>query len=182
MSYSEVAKRYAKAFFLNISENKKMDQINSEFKEIAYAMDADKEIKLFIQNPLISNQDKSNVIENMIIKLGFSDETKEFFKLLSLKNRIENAKPIADEISNLVNVKNGITKGYAESAFELSSEQKNEIQEKLSKQLSKKIELNFAVNKELLGGIVVSVDGLKIDDSVKMHIKKLNEELNKGVQ
>ena len=63
---------------------------------------------------------------------------------------------------------------------ELSEERKSAIQANLEKQAGKKLELSFATDKDILGGIVLKVGDKVMDASLKAQLQILKENIKRG--
>ena len=64
-----------------------------------------------------------------------------------------------------------------QSVIELDTDMKFALSEKLKKITGKKIELKNILNKELIGGVVLSFDGKVIDGSIKTQLKRFQKQL-----
>ena len=63
------------------------------------------------------------------------------------------------------------------SAFELTAEQQQKLAEALSRKLDRNVQIEAAVDKSLIGGLVVRTGDLVIDASVRGKLTKLAESL-----
>lgn len=81
------------------------------------------------------------------------------------------------EYERRYNEKNNISVVSVKSAVELTDAQKAALSEKLGEKTGKNIELHCSVDKSLIGGISVYVDGKLYDGSVSAHIEKLRRSL-----
>ena len=65
-----------------------------------------------------------------------------------------------------------------QTAYALTPAQTNALQEQLSKVLGARVSLNVEVNKDLLGGMIVTYGSRMIDDSVKRKLELLQRAMN----
>ena len=128
-----------------------------------------------LKNPMIAHSEKLNLIET-VFSSGFSEEIRNFLKLLLDKGRLDIFLDIAkyallkyshhDEINGMVN-----------TSYILHVDQVRRIKEALEKKFDKKMHLYFNLDPDLLGGVRVTVGNIVIDASVKKRLGDLREKL-----
>lgn len=64
------------------------------------------------------------------------------------------------------------------SAFEISPEQAARLAEVMGRKLQREVRVNTAVDRALIGGIVIRTDDLVIDGSVRGRLARLSEAMN----
>ncbi|MBR3736211.1 MAG: ATP synthase F1 subunit delta, partial [Lachnospiraceae bacterium] len=70
--------------------------------------------------------------------------------------------------------------GYVRSAMELDAEEKKEIEAKLLATTSyKTMEMHYAVDPALIGGLVIRIGDHVVDSSIRTKLDGLKRELNK---
>lgn len=180
MSSIEVSRRYAKAFFAELIQSKKVSEGVSEFREFSRAF-FDKEIKDFFQNSSISAEKKTSVVRETLKKTNIGQTTSSFIQLLVENNRTSNFLTIEKILEELVDAEAGITRGTLRSAKVVSKEAKESMERNVSRLLGKKVELTYQEDPRVIAGVVAQVGGWTFDDSVEAHLTKLKDELNKGV-
>ncbi len=67
------------------------------------------------------------------------------------------------------------TEAIAYTAVELSEDQRKDLKAALEKRFGKEIDIEFKVNANLIGGVVVEMDGMRIDYSLKRRLKEIKE-------
>ena len=85
---SNIAKRYARAFFEIAEEEKKLEQYYNELHSFSSIVTQNKDLESFLANPIFEQDVKKKVLEQIIGKLSLSPMTVNFLKLLTDKNRI----------------------------------------------------------------------------------------------
>ena len=64
---------------------------------------------------------------------------------------------------------------YVTSAVELSDEQKAKLRDILIRRTGNKVYMHYKINPKLLGGLIVEVDGVRYDGSLKHRLKEIKE-------
>lgn len=103
-----------------------------------------------------------------------------FIKLLTEKGHIRDFFACINEYESLYDAYLGISRAKVTSAVKLSGEQKQALQKRLEALSGHKVVMDCKVQKELLGGVVVRMDGKILDGSLKARIEEIREELQKG--
>ena len=174
-----VASRYAKAL-LELAEESKIskDEVLNQLTDVVKSVEGSSDMQRVMSSPVISNGDKKNVL----IKL-FSKETHKvivnFLQLLVDKNRFTMLDSIYKEYRAEINKLNNLLSIHVTSAINLNKSDKAMIKVKLQNILKKDIELDWAVNPEIIAGLVFEVGDNIIDNSIQHKIKELSRNIIK---
>ena len=84
-----------------------------------------------------------------------------------LKKYIKNLEKILDE-------KEGITEVTVTTTEPLEKKFEDDIIKNLSEKLNKKIRLNKLIDPDLIGGIIIKIDSVMIDNSIKTKLLDYN--------
>ena len=126
-----------------------------------------------IRSPLIGSNDKLIIFEKILSKYSVNKITLNFLKVISKNKRFLHLTSIIKEFVNINAKKRGDVLADVTSADELTNTQKNEISKQLKSILGDKLSLNFAVDKKIIGGLIVKVGSKMIDSSLLSKINKL---------
>lgn len=179
MSNIEISKRYAKAFYLTVKEDKQDAAAYADLNLISSVVKNTAEVGAFFANPLIGLELKKKALQEAIATSFQSKDTMKIIELLAENNRLSILPEVAIAFRNLMDAEMGITRGEVVSAEEMASEDKASLESQLAKTLGKKILLNYKTDRSLMGGVVVTVGGMKFDDTLKTHLKNMNDELHR---
>lgn len=171
-----ISKRYAVALFELAKETDKIDLFNSQVELIYNSIKNDKEFLTVLNHPRISGGEKFNLFQN-IYKDNISEEILGLISIVVNKNRETEILEILETFLELVKDYKGITTAYIFSAIALNDEQLTKIKENLSKNLNKEIIIEASVKPELIGGLLINVDGKVIDNSIKRNLDDIKKSL-----
>jgi len=104
--------------------------------------------------------------------------TLDFFEVLASRERIQLLPAIAEAFASLMDKHDNVLRGVLESAKEVDSSALLEIEDTLSKKMSKKVSLTVNVNPELLGGVCVTLGGIRYDGSATGMLQRLRAQLD----
>ena len=168
MIKSQVGRRYSKAIFDIAEEKNQVKEIYELLNSAMVLYRTDKEFKNFIRNPLISNEEKKLVL-NEIFGKDNSDNLNILLYILD-KGRINCIKYIVAEYLKIYYRKNRILDVRATFTKELTDEQKKKLIDKLSQKTGKEINLEIKIDKNILGGGIIRIGDKIIDGSIRREL------------
>ena len=174
--YITLAERYTKALLSTAKEQNTVDKIGEDLKNIVNAFSANDDISGFFVNPIIKIQDKKDVLEKSF-KNKIDDKLYNFLNVLIDKKRMYILPNIEALYTKKLEEEKNILEVEVQSVIELDDDMKNKLIEKLAKMTNKTIVLKPVINKEIIGGLVLSFGGKIIDGSVKTQLKSLQKQL-----
>ena len=137
------------------------------------------ELTVFLNNPKISKTDKVKTMESIFDSRVRKDIT-GLIVLAVEKDRQNDIRGILEYFITAVKdyLKIGIVNVAA--PMELSDRQKAEVENRiLDTTAFKKLEMNYSVDKSLIGGMVIRIGDRVVDTSIKTKLAELTKELNK---
>ena len=168
-----ISDRYGSALYDLASEKKCIDEILNNFDEVEKVMNESSELRQVIRSPLVNSEEKLNILLKIFAGLNFNDLTTTFLKVLENNKRISNLSSIILQFKKINSEKRGDIAANVTSANELSEHEKNNITNQLKNTLGQKLSLNFDVDKDIIGGLIVKVGSKMIDTSIANKINKL---------
>lgn len=171
-----VDKRYAKALFDIALEKNQVEKFYEEIKLIKEVISANPDLLKIIDHPHINKEKKFEIFKNSF-KDSLSEDTLGFLFVIFKKNRDTDLVSILDTYIQLSLNHLGITEAFVSSAIPLSDDKITNIKSKLEIKLNKKVNMNCIVDKSIIGGLVVMVDGIVIDGSVKFKLESMKKAL-----
>ena len=168
-----ISDRYGSALYDLASEKKCIDEILNDLDVIEKVMKESSELRHVIKSPLVNSEEKLNILLKIFAGLSFNSLTTTFLKVLDNNKRISNILSIILQFKKINSEKRGDIAANVTSANELSEDEKNNITNQLKNILGQKLSLNFNVDKEIIGGLIVKVGSKMIDTSIANKINKL---------
>ena len=178
MRMSDISNEYAKALFMLAAEK----GMGKEYKEaldiVSEVFDANPMYPEFLSTFAIPLDERLSALEK-----AFSDaiprEVLSFLKILCEKKHIAEFSECAEQYTALYNEMDRISNAKVTSAVELSDDEKSALKEKLEKQSGHKVAIEYVVDKSIIGGLVVEIDGKIMDSSLKKHLKDVKDVISK---
>ncbi|RIZ66024.1 MAG: F0F1 ATP synthase subunit delta [Methylococcales bacterium] len=170
-----LARPYAAAVFKRAKETQSAPKWS---KSLAFmsAVLKNQDISVVVDNPKVDKQRLSALMLD-ICQGHVNEESENFLKLLVHNNRLR----LVPTIAKLFEAFKADDEGYLEvevkTAYALSKEAKQEFTVTLEKNLGKKIHMNVAVDKSLIGGVLIRAGDKVIDGSIKGRLQYMQKAL-----
>ena len=168
-----ISERYGSALYDLASEKKCIDSVLNDFEVAEKVLKESSELRQVIRSPLVNSDEKLNILLKIFSQINLHDLTTTFLKVLSDNKRISNLISIILQFKKINSEKRGDITADITSADELSEDEKNNITNQLKNSLGQKLSLNFDVDKDIIGGLIVRVGSKMIDTSILNKINKL---------
>ena len=173
---SRVAKRYSRALFQLALEEKKLEEVENDFIQIEDLSHESDEFKNFISNPLISEIEKAEIMAELF-KDKLSDLGYNFLQLLTNKKRSSLLPDVIEEFQLMILQHRNILQGELVSVVDLSDTQIEKIKANIEKLTGKSVLFDMRLDPSIIGGFIVKVEDMIIDNSIRFQLNKLRERL-----
>jgi F-type H+-transporting ATPase subunit delta len=178
---SNVARRYARAFFAVAGEQNRYEEYYRELRLFAVVMEDNKNFRELLSNPVYDRGDKEKVVDRVLQKLDLSLPTANFIRLLVKKRRIASLTDIEESYRKLMDDALGISRVQVRTAFPMTSELAASLQRGLESLTGKKVEMQIDEDASLLGGVVVRVGDKLYDGSIKVQLNNMSRLLGEEI-
>ncbi|MGE4133226.1 MAG: ATP synthase F1 subunit delta [Bdellovibrionales bacterium] len=175
-----LASRYAKALYNLAREAGEQDVVFEQMRVVQDAFALDPEIQGFVESPVVRPSEKEKALKGVVEKISLSATLKHFLLVLAKKNRLGIFGDIVTAYQTFADEAHGVTRGVVRSAAVLDPEARRQIEELVSRATKKQVILNYKEDPTLLGGLVAEVGSFTFDDSLKSHLIRINEQLNRS--
>jgi F-type H+-transporting ATPase subunit delta len=173
MINSNIAKRYAKAFFEIAGEEKRYEEYYQELGRFSAVLKENKSLGEFLANPIFAQSDKKAVVESILEKISVSPLTANFLKLLVDKRRIDILSDIEGSYRELMDNALKRVRVTVKTAFPLTGEISSRLRTGLEGLTGKAVEMTVLEDSALLGGIVVRVGDKLYDGSIRTQLNNI---------
>ncbi len=168
----KAARRYSAAMLAYAVETGTLDEVLKDITFVDSTIKESRELLLFLRNPIIKPQKKSDVLKELFGK-KISKQTNSLFELISEKSRFDLLPGITASFIEAYREHKGIVEAQVFYAEEPDKDQLEKIRKALEIRTGKKVELSSFKKPGLIGGIVVKIDDTVIDGSVKHRLEQL---------
>ena len=154
------ATKYSEAIFELAVQEGRVDEFYNEAEVILKECSENDEISKLLNHPKVSKEDKEHFIED-------TDRHKDIVETLNMF------------MAKVLEYKK-IGTAYVKTAVPLSEEQKEKVLKRLLATTDyKEFRMNYSVEPELLGGMIIRINDRVVDSSIKTKLDKLAGDLKK---
>lgn len=173
MSEHRVTTRYAKSLLTLSQDQGVLEKVNEDIRLFSEVCKTTREFTLMLKNPIISQEKKSKVLEE-IFEGKIHKITAAFFDIIMRKNREMFLPGIARDFQYQYNVLHGISMAEVTTVFPLDESLRNQFRNLISRITDKPgVELEEETDENLVGGFVLRLGDRQMDQSLKGKLKEL---------
>ncbi len=173
--FLSVARPYARAAFASALDKKNMDAWSTLLKEAAKIIKK-KSMQNLLKNPCIDKRVAYECLLELCKPVIFSFG-KNFLKLMAVNQRLLILPEVEYLFERYKAAQAKEITAHAISAVPLTKIEEQSLEKVLSKRFQGHIKLDHHVNEDLLGGLIVRIGDLVIDDSVRGKLERLRATL-----
>lgn len=172
---STVARPYAEAAFKLADEAGALARWSEMLAALA-AVAADARVRRAAADPRLSDAQRAGLF---IAVLGgrLTGEAENFVRVLAQNDRLELLPEIRAQFEVLKNEREGVVEATVQSAFELTGAQLKDIVARLEKKTGRKVRPHVSVDRELIGGVKITLGDKVIDGSARAQLAALETAL-----
>ena len=171
-----VANTYSQALFDAASEDGVVNQIAAEYKEITKVFEDNPQLKRLFLIPMLSALEKKEIAVK-IFEGNVSRIMLNYMFVVIDKRRIGAWEAIGRQYEKLVLAADGKTQGMLYSAIPLDKKRLKALEEKTGAALGLSVRLENRIDRSLIGGVKIYVDGKLIDASVKTRLEAMKQRI-----
>ena len=170
---NKISQSYAKAMFdAALAENCE-EKIFDDVSKLKSATDADIEIVKMLSNPMWKREDKKSALRDMAKQIELQQITLDTLLLMADNSRLAVLVSVLDDYKRIYYQAKDMAEVNVKTAAELTKEQDLRLKANLEKWLNKKVVINYKIEPEILGGLLIECGSLMFDDSLKGKLEKL---------
>lgn len=172
---------YATSLYEGAEQCNKLEQTHSDAAELQKVLTNDASGFAMLNNPIWAAKAKQEIVSAIAQKLKLASPLTNLLKILVENRKIDELGLILDQFKEIYNKKQNIVEADVETVVELSAEQDKKLKQKLNNLFKKDVIVNYHLNPQILGGLVIKCGTVLIDSSVKHQLDSL-EQLMKGTK
>jgi F-type H+-transporting ATPase subunit delta len=174
----EIAEVYARALFEAAKDDGVLDRVHDELGEFADALDADRNLQVFLFSPYFSSEEKKAGVRRIVSDAD--ERLLNFLELLAERHRM----PVLFRIRRIFDGRwaeeNKLLPVTVTSATELDSGLVEEIGRRIQEQTGRRVDLSSNVDPDVLGGLMVRVGNMVLDATVRNRLEQLRKQVAKA--
>src|SRR5438552_6667749 len=177
MSTETVARRYSAALADVVLASGEAETAKIELAVFSQMIDGNADLTSVLSNPSIAHASKEKVLEELLRKAKPSRTTGNFLRILLRNNRLTTLGEINDRFVSVLEERSGLVSAEVISARELPKAERTEFERTIEKLTGKRVRVNYAIDENIIGGVVARIGSTVYDGSVKTKLENLKEQL-----
>ena len=173
----QMSKDYAAALFMLASEENCRNEVSEALGVIVKTFEENSEYVDFLSSPAIPLSERLTAIDEAFGVLH--EYAVSFVKLLCEKRYVGFLGDAYTEYENLLSASSKISTAKVTSAVALTSKEKTLLTEKLETKFGHRVILETVVNGDILGGLIIEIDGKIIDASLRQRLGDLKDVISR---
>ncbi len=170
----EMSKEYALAIFTLGKELGKEDVIDVSLQKVLTVLQEESEYQAFLMCPGIPLEARLSGIREAFSPVVCA-EVVSFIELLCRRGRMGLLEDCYQQYQEMLQAFRHKTVAKVISAVPLTKEEQGRLRVQLEKKSGQSVVLSCSVNPDLIGGMIVEMDGEIIDGSLKNRLKQVKE-------
>ena len=172
-----IANRYARALAEVVAASGDYRKVLEELQDFESVYRESPELKEVFASPAVAFPQKMKVLEAVGQRLGESTVTLNFLRVLLTNYRMPLLEEAVQAYRKIANERLGVVQVTILSASELSEAEQESVAARFQKLTGKQVELEFRIDRELLGGIQAQIGSTVYDGSVRGNLARIREQL-----
>jgi len=174
---NKAAKRYAKALLTFAIERNELDTVNTDVMALKHAIEGSKELAIMMNSAVIQEEKKVAIYKSVFAD-KISATTLNFMILIAKNSRSSVIPKIISDFEKQYKAYKKIVSVNITTASKMSDTLKTDLVAFLKKDSpDSTIEINEAINTDIIGGFIFRTDTHQIDASVANRLKTLKRDL-----
>jgi F-type H+-transporting ATPase subunit delta len=170
-----VSRTYAQALFEVAQAAGRLDEVREELDDFVVMLREVPALGAMLRNPQLDPATKAETLAEI---LGASEDlVRNFLRVVALRGRGSDIDDIAREFGALYAAEMKVLNVELTTAYELSDTDAQEIVDQIEKASGRAVEATRRVDRNLIGGIVLTAGSLRVDSSVRGRLNRLRHEL-----
>ena len=171
----EIAEVYARALFEAAKENGVLDRVHDELGQFADALEEDRNLQVYFFSPYFTSEEKKEGVRRIVEDAD--PRTVNFLELLAERHRMPVLPRIRREFDALWADEHKLLPVTVTSAVELDEGLAEDIAKRIQEQTGRTVELSSNVDPDVLGGLMVRVGNMVLDDTVRNKLERLRKQV-----
>ena len=175
MNESQISVRYAKALFKSASENQVLERVYKDMDLLSETCKM-KDFQYMLAVPVLQVSQKSKLV-HLILEKYLSGISMAMIDLVIINKREVYLPGIARNFGDLYRRARGIRKASLVTAQPVDDSAIKGIRELITRTFDSDVELSSSVDREVIGGFVLTVEDRQYDASVATNLEKIKKQL-----
>lgn len=177
MSLQAVARRYAVALADVVIARGEAQEVRDELSAWEALLRSNTQLVEVFRHPAIPYEQKRGVLDELIKRSRPRPTTANFLKVLLQNHRLAELSEVSAQFAHELDRRAGIVTAQVTTARPLQADAQESLRVRLSELTGSKVRLQFAVDDELIGGVVTRIGSTLYDGSVRGQLQRIKQKM-----
>ncbi len=170
---ASLAGRYASALFDLARDQRQIESVGKSLEALSQALVDSKDFSELVTSPLVSREEAGKAFAALADELSLDPVTSNFVGVLARNGRKNQLRPVIRAFRRLAAEHRGETTADVITARPLNDDQLGALRQQLRTRAGRDVNIDAAVDPDILGGIVVKLGSQQIDASIRTKLNQL---------
>jgi F-type H+-transporting ATPase subunit delta len=175
-----MSRRYALALADVVEKSGEAITVQTELNQWDAMMKESGDLLSLFRHPAIQYENKAKVLNSLLEKARPGKTAANFLRVLLRNQRLGDLTAINKAFATELAERSNQVSAFVTTAHELSADQKKTLQNSLNTKTGREVDLQLAVDQNIIGGVITQVGSTVYDSSVKTQLENLRQQLIKG--
>lgn len=175
-----VARRYAKALIDLAVRDGVITEIGDQLQQHSELLQANADLHRVLLHPGVAAEVKSNVLTAILERTQPLPLLRSFMLVLLHKDRLRHFDAVCESYQQMANVRLNRVMAQVVSAAELDADQQQALTQRLAEITQREVRVETRVDPSILGGIMVRINHVVLDGSLRGQLARLRRQLIGG--
>lgn len=172
-----IAQRYATAVFELAKEEGVIAAVEKDLDALDAALAESSDFAAMIQSPIYSRDEQTRAMTALTGKMNLSAQMAGALGVMAEKRRLFVLPQLVAELRSAIAEDKGEVTAEVTAAKAMTKAQQDKLAKALKASIGKDVNINLAVDENLIGGLVVKVGSKMIDSSIRSRLNALQNSM-----
>jgi F-type H+-transporting ATPase subunit delta len=177
LSLETIARRYATALADVVIERGEALAVQKELVEWSSMISSNSLLREVLSNPTVPYEQKQNLLRELIARTKILPTTASFLQVLLSNQRLSEIAEVNQRFAQILDQRAGVVAAAVTTARPIAPASVKSLQSKLASVTGKNVRLTFAIDEELIGGMIVRIGSTIYDGSVRNQLYQVERQL-----
>ena len=177
MSVQTMARRYAAALADVVTKRGEAGEVQEELAGWELMMRGSSDLLEVFRNPTIPYEQKHTVLDKLIARARVRPTTANFLQVLLRNHRLTDLAEINKRFAQELDDRSGVVVAQVTTARPVPESMREGLGARLTGLTGRRVRLQFAVDKDLIGGVVTRVGSTVYDGSVRTQLQQIKQKM-----
>ena len=177
MSVQTIARRYAAALAEVVTKRGEAAEVRDELSAWEAMTRANAELLDVFRHPTIPQEQKQRVLHALIERARPRPTTANFLQVLLQNHRLADLGEINRQFVQELDRRSGVVTAQVTTARPVPAEAQEALRTRLGELTRSRVQLQFAVDEELIGGVVTRIGSTVYDGSVRNQLEQVKQRM-----